>query len=105
MERKRRHGLPSPGRGPDTDTLPKGRAWDGRASGPDRFEKGAGPGDLGGPGGRLMCGAGPGDLGGSRGSISAEGPRKTRPKISSQTAFTGYLKAVWRVFSFAAIWP
>jgi len=36
---------------------------------------------------KLMCGAGPGDLGGSRGSASAENPRKTWPKISSQTAF------------------
>ena len=35
----------------------------------------------------LMCGAGPGDLGGSRGSASAENPRTTGPKISSQTAF------------------
>ena len=36
---------------------------------------------------KVMCGAGPGDLGGSRGSASTENPKKTGPKISSQTAF------------------
>jgi len=35
---------------------------------------------------KVMCGAGPGDLGGSRGSASTENPKKTGPKISSQTA-------------------
>jgi len=35
----------------------------------------------------LMWEAGPGDLGGSRGSDSAENPRKTGPKMSSQIAF------------------
>jgi len=34
-----------------------------------------------------MCGAGPGDLRASQGSASAENPRRTEPKISSQTAF------------------
>ena len=36
---------------------------------------------------KLMCGKGPGDLEESRGSLSAENPKKTGPKISSQTAF------------------
>ena len=36
---------------------------------------------------KWMCGAGPSDLGRSRGPVSAENPRKTGPKISSQTAF------------------
>ena len=35
---------------------------------------------------KLKCGAGPGDPGGFRGSVSAENPRKTGPKTSSQTA-------------------
>jgi len=35
----------------------------------------------------LMCGAGPGDLRGSRGSVSAENPGRTGPKISSHIAF------------------
>ena len=35
---------------------------------------------------KLMCGAGPGDLGGPQGAIPAGNPRKTEPKIFSQTA-------------------
>jgi len=54
---------------------------------------------------KLMCRADPGDLGAPRGSDSAGTRGKTGPRISSQTALIGYLKAVWRAFSFAAILP